>query len=135
MAGLHELECAGSRRWLLQHAAAGFGWLAFRGLNMRSVAADQPADGAAAGPLAPRQPHFAARAKRVIFLFMQGGPSHVDTFDWKPELQKRGGQTGGSGGRAGKLLAPQFEFQRHGDSGVWISSLFPELAKHADRLC
>ena len=135
MAGLQGMECAGSRRWLLQHAAAGFGWLAFRGLNMRSVAADQSVDGPAPGPLAPRQPHFAARAKRVIFLFMQGGPSHVDTFDWKPELQKRGGQTGGTGGRAGKLLAPQFEFQRQGDSGLWVSSLFPELAKHADRLC
>ncbi|MFM8727451.1 MAG: hypothetical protein ACKON9_20250, partial [Planctomycetaceae bacterium] len=82
MAGLQDLEFSSSRRCLLQQAAAGFGWLAFRGLNMQTAVADQSPVTAEAGPLAPRQSHFAARAKRVIFLFMQGGPSHVDTFDW-----------------------------------------------------
>jgi hypothetical protein len=149
MTGWPQLESGGSRRRLLQQTSAGFGWLAFRGLNMRTAAAGQAVaagdeaggtaagaqPAAAAGPLSPREPHFAARAKRVIFLFMQGGPSHVDTLDWKPELQKRDGQTGGSAGRVGKLLAPQFQFQRSGDSGLWLSELFPELAKHADRLC
>ncbi|MBU6301613.1 MAG: DUF1501 domain-containing protein [Verrucomicrobia bacterium] len=120
-----------SRRDLLQHGAAGFGWLALSALLAEQTSA-------ASSPLAPKAPHFPARAKRVIFLFMQGGPSHVDTFDWKPGLKERSGKTFGAadgGSRPGVLLAPQFEFSRHGKSGLPISSLFPELAKHADDLC
>src|SRR5436190_16596860 len=83
----------------------------------------------AASPLAVKPPHHTARAKRVIFLFMQGGPSHLDTFDWKPELAKVG--TGG----AHKLLAPVFDFHPRGKSGLMISDVFPRLSEHADELC
>ncbi len=120
-----------SRRGMLQHTAAGFGWLALSALLSEATQA-------ATSPLAPRSPHFAPKAKRVIFLFMQGGPSHVDTFDWKPELKAKAGKSFGSGdgkSRPGVLLAPQFEFQPHGKSGLPISSLFPEVAKHADDIC
>ncbi|MFM8479167.1 MAG: DUF1501 domain-containing protein, partial [Planctomycetaceae bacterium] len=120
------------RRKLLQSAAAGFGWLAFQALAARSAAAD---DAAGKSPLAPRAPHFAARAKRVIFLFMQGAPSHLETFDWKPELKARNGKTAGGPASRGKLLAPQFDFQPRGKGGLPISSLFPELCRHADDLC
>ena len=108
-----------SRRQFLQHTSAGFGWLAFSAL-----AADKTTK-IAPNPLAPKEPHFPARAKRVIFLFMNGGPSHLESFDYKPELAKAGG----------RYLAPQFEFKQRGQSGLWISEAFPELSKHADDLC
>jgi hypothetical protein len=120
-----------TRRGALQHTATGFGWMALSALLAEGARA-------ASSPLAPRSPHFAPKAKRVIFLFMQGGPSHVDTFDWKPELKAKSGKTiaGADGAsRPGILLAPQFEFTPQGQSGLPISSLFPELAKHADDLC
>ncbi|MGV3482985.1 MAG: DUF1501 domain-containing protein [Planctomycetaceae bacterium] len=121
-----------TRRGMLQHTAAGFGWLAFAAMNAETARAS----GTSASPLEPRPPHFPAKAKRVIFLFMQGGPSHLDTFDWKPELAANGGKTsGGNGGRGGKLLAPQFKFSPRGESGLPISELFPELSRHADDLC
>jgi len=96
------------------------------------------------GPLVPRATRFAPRAKRVIFLFMQGGPSHVDTFDHKPELARRDGQTiDFTGVRFGtfgkqsqrKLLRPLWSFAQHGASGRWVSELFPHQAKVVDRLC
>ncbi|QDS97655.1 DUF1501 domain-containing protein [Adhaeretor mobilis] len=124
-----------SRRELLKTASVGFGYLAFAGLSTQAAARE-------AGPLAARAPHFAPRAKRVIFLCMQGGPSHVDTFDYKPKLQANDGKeasstTFGGTGRAryGKLLGPQAKFRQRGESGLWISDLFPEVAKHADDLC
>ena len=90
----------------------------------------------AANPLAPKQPHFPARAKRVIFLCMEGGPSHVDTFDYKPKLTADDGKPFAQGRFAGaKLLASPWKFAQHGQSGLWISELFPEVAKHADDLC
>lgn len=126
-----------SRRTFLQASASGFGYLAFAAL-----AHEQAARGLAAetsdGPLAPKPPHFAARAKRVIFLCMEGAPSHVDTFDYKPKLSADDGQPAprGSGGfRGGKLLGSPFKFKQHGQSGLWISDLFPAVAAHADRLC
>ena len=76
-----------SRRQLLQRAGAGFGSLA-----LSALLADEARAAPAIGPLAPKEPHFKARAKRVIFLFMPGGPSQVDTFDPKPELAKRNGK-------------------------------------------
>ncbi len=88
--------------------------------------------------------HHAPKAKRVIFLFMHGGPSHVDTFDYKPELQKRDGQKlpfapaknlDPTAFTQAKLMGSPWEFSQHGDSGLWISSLFPEVAKMADDLC
>src|SRR5688572_30692095 len=115
------------RRDALKLSACGFGYLAFAGL----AAADDP--------LAPKKPHFAPRAKRVIFLCMTGGPSHVDTFDHKPQLTRDDGKAPPSGkGRgflAGKLLGSPFKFAQHGKSGLWLSDLFPELAKQADDLC
>ncbi|MCH5378060.1 MAG: DUF1501 domain-containing protein, partial [Planctomycetes bacterium] len=89
-------------------------------------------------PLAPKETHFAPRAKRVIFLCMEGGPSHVDTFDHKPQLTADDGKPAprGLGGfRGGKLMGSPFEFKQRGESGLWISDLFPELAQHADKLC
>jgi len=110
---------ARTRRDFLQLTSSGFGWLAFSAL-----AAERTTN-----PLAPKQPHFAPRAKRVIFLFMQGGPSHLETFDWKPELAKRGK------GGPHQLLGSVLKFAPHGQSGVMISEAFPQLAKHADELC
>ena len=81
-----------SRRQILQHVSAGFGYLAFAGLSS-SAAEDDPTS-ADSNPLAVKQPHFAAQAKRVIFLCMQGGPSHVDTFDYKPQLANDHGKRG-----------------------------------------
>ncbi|MCB1207191.1 MAG: DUF1501 domain-containing protein, partial [Verrucomicrobiae bacterium] len=121
-----------TRRGMLQQTAAGFGWLAFSAMQAELARAA----GGYTSPLMPRAPHFPARAKRVIFLFMQGGPSHLDTFDWKPELKTKAGKSSeGADGKGGKLLAPQFEFSPCGKSGLPISSLFPELSRHADDLC
>lgn len=124
-----------TRRGMLQHTAAGFGWLAFAAMNAELA---RSAEGFKS-PLAPRPPHFAGTAKRVIFLFMQGGPSHLDTFDWKPALEAGGGKTvgrsDGDNRKGGKLLAPQFKFSPQGQSGLPISELFPQLSRHADDLC
>ena len=93
-------------------------------------------------PLAPRPGHFAAKAKRVIWLFINGGPSHVDTWDYKPELEKRDGQelegfdkfTGFFAGSVGPLMKSPFTFKQHGESGKWVSSLFPHLSQHVDKM-
>ena len=82
-------------------------------------------------PLAPRAPHFPARAKRVIFLFMTGGVSHLESFDYKPKLAEKSGSL--HKGRT--LLGPQFRFERKGQSGLWVSELFPEIATCVDDLC
>ncbi|REJ69848.1 MAG: DUF1501 domain-containing protein [Planctomycetota bacterium] len=134
-----------TRRQLLQTSACGFGSLALAGLCAREAAAEgSSAAKATSQPLDPRSPHFAPRAKRVIFLFMMGGPSHVDTFDFKPELQKRDGQDmpGGvpeaqksAGRQLRKLMASPFRWQQHGQSGLWASELFPHVAEHMDDLC
>ncbi len=114
-----------TRRQILQSTSAGFGYLAFKGL---CSAAEKPDNKT---PLAPKEPHFPARAKRVIFLCMQGGPSHVDTFDYKPQLAKDHGKSGKYGG---SLLKSPWEFRQRGNSGLWISDLFPSVAEHADHL-
>jgi hypothetical protein len=118
-----------TRRQLLQSTSAGFGYLAFAGLS--SLAAEKEAL-PSANPLAPKKPHLQPRAKRVIFLCMQGGPSHVDTFDYKPQLEKDHGKAGKYGGR---LLKSPWEFKQRGESGLWISELFPNVARHADDMC
>lgn len=118
-----------NRRQILQSTPAGFGYLAFAGLS--SFAAERES-ASSRNPLAAKTPHFPAKAKRVIFLCMQGGPSHVDTFDYKPELIKDNGKSGRYGGR---LLKSPWEFRQHGENGLWISDLFPEVAKHSDDLC
>jgi hypothetical protein len=128
-------ECRGvtppmfTRRDLLKSVSAGFGWLAFSGLAAESAAADRK------GPLAPRTPHFPPRAKRIIFLCMQGGPSHMDTFDYKPKLNEDAGKPGVSKGGGSSLFGSPFQFAQHGQSGLWISELFPNVAAHADDLC
>src|SRR4051812_6514468 len=120
-----------SRREMLKTLSSGFGYLAFVGLAARAAAAAGVA--AEASPLAPKAPHFPARAKRVIFLCMRGGPSHVDTFDYKPQLTA---DTGKAGKRPGtSLLGSKWKFSQQGRSGLWISELFPNVGKHADELC
>ncbi len=117
---------APDRRGFLKSAAAGFGYLAF--------AAIAAAEAAKSNPLAAKKPHHQGRAKRVIFLCMQGAPSHVDTFDYKPELFANNGRTFGAGRGGGLLRAPIEKFNRAGQSGLMISNLFPNVAKHADDL-
>jgi len=124
-----------SRRDFLKTGSNGFGYLAFAALAQQQALR---ANSLAASPLAPKAPHFAQRAKHVIFLCMQGAPSHVDTFDYKPKLIADSGKSAPSvAGRYGqaKLMAPPWKFNRHGKSGLMISELLPNLAKHADDLC
>ena len=85
-------------------------------------------------PLSPKQPHFTPRAKRIIFACMRGGPSHVDTFDYKPALAKDNGKTANGYGNR-KLLESPWKFSKRGKSGIEISELYPNLAKHADKMC
>ena len=121
-----------SRRAALKSASSGFGYLAFSALAHRAAAKES-----AGNPLAIKATHFPARAKRVIFLCMKGGPSHVDLLDHKPELIDRSGKSGqiGKYGQGAKLLGPVKPFRQHGESGLWLSDLLPHLAKHADDLC
>jgi len=115
------------RRDALKLFSCGFGFLALRSLLAQQTAAS---------PLSPKAPHFPARAKRVIFLSMAGAPSHDDTFDYKPGLAAHDGQSVSGKYRAGAvLMASPWKFAQHGQGGLWISELFPELAKRADRLC
>ena len=118
-----------SRRDMLRSVSAGFGWLAFQGLSAQLAAAENR------HPLAPKAPHFPARAKRVIFLAMQGAPAHQDTFDYKPKLTADHGKPGVAKGGGSKLFGSPFQFAQHGQSGLWISELFPNVAKHADEMC
>jgi hypothetical protein len=123
-----------SRRTMLKGTSAGFGYLAFAALANEQAAR---ATEGATNPLAPKKSHFPARAKRVVFLCMDGGPSHVDTFDYKPRLTADDGKAAprGPGRFGGKLLGSPFKFAQHGKSGLYISDAFPELSKHADELC
>lgn len=124
-----------SRRQALQSLASGFGYLAFASLAHEAAAKE--ASPAAGDTLAPKATHFPARAKRVIFLCMNGGPSHVDTFDYKPALNQGSGEATTIGRDRGgaHLLGSPFKFAQHGESGLWFSEVFPELARHADDLC
>ena len=117
-----------TRREILRTASAGFGYLAFAGLSTAASGEESTAN-----PLLPKASHFKASAKRIIFLCMQGGPSHVDTFDYKPKLAADGGK-GGKYGNS-KLLPSPWKFKQRGKSGLWISELFPEIGKHADEMC
>ncbi|MEM0898231.1 MAG: DUF1501 domain-containing protein [Verrucomicrobiota bacterium] len=117
-----------SRRQALKSTTCGISWLAFAALATR--------ESQAAKGLRPKEPHFAARAKRVIMLTMPGGPSHVDTFDYKPQLNKDNGKAGKYGKLRGQtLMGSPFEFKKRGESGLWISELFPHVATMADDLC
>ena len=126
-----------TRRHFLNTTACGFGSLAF--------AAMANASASAINPLMPRAPHYPARAKRVIFLFMAGGVSHVDSFDYKPLLTQRNGEmmkfedaraiakTGM--GAPQRVFKPLWDFSQHGECGHWASDLFPNMRKHVDDLC
>lgn len=130
----NQTPCGRTRREFLWEAGGGFAGLALLDLMAREKAF--------AGELAARPAHFPAKAKHVVFLFMNGGPSQVDTFDPKPELDKRHGQSystklalGSNGRPVGHLSKSVFPFTNHGQSGLPISSLYPHLAQHADDLC
>jgi len=121
-----------SRRKWLQNTSTGIGLLALQ--SLLEGEARSATDSTAASPLAPKQPHFPATAKRVIFLCMRGGPSHMETFDHKPQLDRDHGKPGRRG-KTVKLLGSRWKFAQHGQSGLWISELFPKLAGLADKLC
>ncbi len=125
-----------SRRELLRASSTGFGSLA-----LTSMLAQEAAAASATDPLAVKQPHFPARAKRVIFLFMHGGPSQVDTFDYKPLLKRDHGKPlpfarpKVVSGETFNLLQSPWAFKQYGQSGAWVSDLFPEVAKCVDDMC
>src|SRR5438093_806033 len=122
-----------SRREILKTTSCGFGMLAFSQLFAKAAAANTSEH-----PLAPKKPHFQPRAKRVIFMFMQGGPSHVDMFDYKPALERDDGKSPSDipGGKANrKLMKSPWKFNPSGKSGIPISELVPNIAQHADDLC
>ena len=117
-----------NRRHILQSTSAGFGYMAFSALSTWGAEQAAIRNPQSAVSLLPKSPHFPARAKRVIFLAMQGAPSHLDTFDYKPALAYGKAQTG-------KMVGAVAPFHQQGKSGLWMSDLFPNLAAHADELC
>jgi Protein of unknown function (DUF1501) len=119
-----------SRRELLKTSSAGFGYLALAG--MLGQRAQRATAQSAPQPLEPRPPHFPARAKRIIFLFMEGAMSQMDTWEYKAQLQRRDAQVGPGGGT---LTASRFRFGRHGRTGTCVSELFPHMSRHVDKLC
>lgn len=135
--------CGRTRREFLWQAGAGFAGTALAGMLQRDRSA---VSGAFANdvlthqnPLAPKLSHFAPQAKNVIFLFMYGGPSHIDTFDYKPEMKGRDNQTidvktFGRGGHKnqGRIVEPRWNFHQYGECGKWVSELFPHLATCVD---
>jgi hypothetical protein len=131
-----------SRREVLCQIGGGFGALGLGSVLASAGLSAGPDDGRAVNPLAPKAPHFKARAKRIIFLFMNGAPSHMDTFDPKPALQKHNGEAApesivGKTGRKpkGKLMASPFKFQPYGKSGIEASEIFPEIGACIDDVC
>ena len=121
-----------SRREVLRNLGAGFGLLAMRPLLAQTLSSKSP--------LAPRSPHFPAKAKHVIFLFLNGGPSHVDTFDYKPMLAKYHGKPYPGGNlkterKTGSLMRSPFEFKKCGESGIEVSEIFPQLGECIDDIC
>ena len=126
-----------SRREMLRTCAGGFGALAMAALmDDRSFASTSP--------LAPKPPHFPPKARNVIFLYMDGGPSQVDTFDYKPMLAKYDGQDPRQAmgqleptqfNSIGRVMKSPWNFGQYGESGIWVSDLFPHVAKHVDDLC
>src|SRR5947208_2644055 len=131
-----------SRRELLKVSSAGFGSLALAGLLGEEARAAGRAEGSAApNPLAVKAPQFPAKAKRVIFLFMHGGPSQVDTFDYKPLLARDHGKPlpfarpKVVSSETLNLLKSPWEFRQFGQSGMWVSELFPEISRFVDDMC
>jgi hypothetical protein len=131
--------CRRTRREFLWEAGAGFTGLALAGLLSRDGALAAEAAARSANPLAPKAPPLPAKARSVIFLFMYGGPSQVDTFDYKPKLYELDGQTipvktFGRGGKKneGRVVGPKWKFKQYGQCGKWVSDLFPHLATCVD---
>jgi len=136
--------CGRTRREFLWEAGGGFAGVALAALlgdegflGQQAVAANGTTPWAS--PLSAKQPHFAPRAKSVIFLFMYGGPSHIDTFDYKPSMKGMDNKTiavktfGRQGHRSqGRIVEPRWEFSRYGDCGKWVSDLFPHVANCVD---
>ena len=136
--------CGRTRREFLWQAGGGFGALPLVSL----LANDGQLSGQASGddkiasslnPLSPKAPHFAPKAKSVIFLFMYGGPSHIDTFDYKPDMYGMDGKTMdvktfGRGGKRnqGRIVEPKWKFKQYGECGKWVSDLFPNVASCVD---
>ncbi len=139
----HGSFCRRTRREFLWEAGAKFTGLALTGLLGRDgffgAASAAERSAVAANPLAPKPPMLPAKAKSVIFLFMYGGPSHIDTFDYKPELYGLDGKTVpvktfGRGGKKneGRVVGPKWKFKQYGQCGKWVSDLFPNLATCVD---
>ena len=126
-----------TRRQFLQRSGAGFG-----GVALATMLAEQSADGSGRYSLQPREGHFSTKVKSVIWLFMHGAPSQVDTWDYKPQLARRHGQTlagfdqstGFFAGLGGPIMKSPFQFSRHGETGAWVSEIFPNLSKHVDEM-
>lgn len=129
-------DCFLTRRQLLRRSGLGFGMLGLAGL----VGNERPAEASSLSPMAPKAPHFQAKAKRVVHLFMNGGASHVDTFDHKPILDKFHGKPLPNPNlrterkTAGALRSP-YAFQRYGKSGIEVSELFAKTAECIDDIC
>jgi len=131
-----------NRREFLGNVSGGFAKLALTGLLANDkffTGAAQAAGAASLNPLAPHPPHFAPKAKSVIFLFMYGGPSHIDTFDYKPKMVGMDGKTievktFGRGGKKnqGRIVEPRWKFKQYGQSGKYVSDLFPNVAECVD---
>ncbi len=125
-----------TRRTMLQRSASGFGYLALQAMLGR-----EQVRAAVDNPLAPKSTQFPAKAKRIVFIFMKGGPSHVDTFDPKPLLQRDDGkpypfkQPRVQFAETGKLLKSPWSFKQYGQSGLSVSELFPNVAQCVDDLC
>src|SRR4051812_45439925 len=136
----NDLTSLYSRRQWLASAGSGFGALALNALLAEDV---RGADSKSPNPLAPKPPHFKPTAKACIFLFMEGGPSHIDTFDPKPMLNKLAGKpmpasfgdvVTSMGESRAPLLASPRKWKQHGQSGLWVSELLPNIASMADDL-
>jgi len=132
---MFDRQAGWSRRELLEQAACGFGSLALAGLCADETQA------ALRNPLSAKPSHVRPRAKRIIFIFMQGGPSHVDTFDYKPRLARDDGKKIPFRVARTRKVSPQrvmkspWRFSQHGKCGRWVSELFPHTARHVDDLC
>ncbi|MGY8770403.1 MAG: DUF1501 domain-containing protein [Pirellulales bacterium] len=128
-----------NRRQLLQQCGGGLGVIA---LNSMLQSQQASAAETSSNPLEAKKPHFPAKAKNVIWIFINGGPSHVDTWDYKPALAKYDGKplegfdkkTGFFPGAVGPLMKSPFEFQQHGECGKYVSEIFPHLSKHVDKM-
>jgi hypothetical protein len=121
-----------SRREVLKTAGGGFGYLALAGMLGQNALRAAGTASSALKPLAPKASPLPVKAKRIIFLFMEGAMSQMDTFEHKATLQENGGKVGPGGGT---LTSSKFKFSQHGQTGTWVSELYPNVAKHVDKLC